>query len=66
MSALHQTLVGRWRELRRHHRTDRQTRFAFAELNDHLLRDIGLQPRCSVRVAIRRRQSGVAGHLRLP
>lgn len=35
---------GLWRETRRRRRAERE---AFLELNDHLLRDIGLQPRRS-------------------
>ncbi|RCS24740.1 DUF1127 domain-containing protein [Phyllobacterium salinisoli] len=45
-----QTLFERWREMRRCHHAERELRAALAELNDHLLRDIGLQPRRSARV----------------
>lgn len=47
MSVSQQTLFGRWREMRRRHHAEYQLRVALAELNDHLLRDIGLPPRRS-------------------
>jgi uncharacterized protein YjiS (DUF1127 family) len=43
-----QSLFGRWREMRRRHHAERQLHVALAELDDHLLRDIGFQPRRSV------------------
>lgn len=42
-----QSLFGRWREMRRRRHAERQLRAALAELDDHLLRDIGLHPRRS-------------------
>lgn len=47
MSISQQSLYGRWRETRRRHRAEYELRVALVDLNDHLLRDIGFQPRRS-------------------
>jgi uncharacterized protein YjiS (DUF1127 family) len=43
MSMILQSIFGRWRAMRRRHRTERDLRDALFELNDHLLRDVGLR-----------------------
>ena len=48
MSIFKQTMFGRWREIRRRHRAQRDLRAALRDLEDRLLRDIGF-PRRSVR-----------------
>lgn len=42
-----QSMFGRWRALRKRHHAERDMRAALFELNDHLRRDIGFQPRRS-------------------
>ena len=42
MSMLLQSMFGRWRAMRRRHHAERDLRAALFEINDHLLKDIGL------------------------
>ncbi|MDP2331320.1 MAG: DUF1127 domain-containing protein [Reyranella sp.] len=42
MSMFLQSMFGRWRAMRRRHRAEHDLRTALFELNDHLLKDIGL------------------------
>jgi uncharacterized protein YjiS (DUF1127 family) len=43
MSMFLQSIFGRWRVMRRRLRAERDLRNALFELNDHLLRDVGLR-----------------------
>ena len=48
MPVLIRSMAGRWRSMRRRRRAERALRNALLELDDHLLRDIGLhRPRAA-------------------